>query len=235
MEDKNQNSEYLPINSWSSEDRPREKLMHLGKTALTNAELLAILLGSGTRSLSAVDLAKKILAKANNSLDELSRKSIAELCKEKGIGDAKAITIVAALELSTRRQASKVEEKPVIKSSFDAFKVLTPYLENINHEEFFILLTNRASRVVKAINIGKGGLSAVVVDVRIIFSHAIENQASGIILAHNHPSGNLTPSDADIKLTKKVAEGCKIFDMMLLDHIIIAGNKYFSFADSGYM
>jgi DNA repair protein RadC len=225
----------LKIKSWSPDDRPREKLILKGKSALSDAELIAILLGSGTSALSAVDLAKKVLAPAGNSLHELARHTVKDLIKIKGIGEAKALSIVAALELGRRRRDCEGEEKPKITGSRDAFDVVKAELLDITHEEFWIILLNRANRVIKKSQISQGGVAGTVADPKIIFKLAIEELASSIILAHNHPSGNLTASQADIDLTKKIKEAGKLLDIQVLDHLIIAGQKYFSFADDGLL
>lgn len=225
----------LNIKSWSPEDRPREKLILKGKSALSDAELVAILLGSGTTTLSAVDLAKIVLQSANNNLHELARLTVKDLTKIKGIGEAKAITIVAALELGRRRKDLEVDEKPKISSSKDAYQVIKADLLDIPHEEFWVLILNRANRVIKKHQISQGGVAGTVADPKIIYKSALDSLASGIILAHNHPSGNLTPSQADIDLTKKLREAGKMLEIQVLDHIIVAGQKYFSFADEGML
>lgn len=225
----------LNIKSWSPEDRPREKLILKGKSALSDAELVAILLGSGTTTMSAVDLAKIVLKSANNNLHELARLTVKDLTKIKGIGEAKAITIVAALELGRRRKDLEVDEKPKISSSKDAYQVIKADLLDIPHEEFWVLILNRANRVIKKHQISQGGVAGTVADPKIIYKSALDSLASGIILAHNHPSGNLTPSQADIDLTKKLREAGKMLEIQVLDHIIVAGQKYFSFADEGML
>ncbi|MBA4055034.1 MAG: hypothetical protein C0490_10005, partial [Marivirga sp.] len=197
----------INIKSWSPEDRPREKLILKGKSALSDAELLALLIGSGTKTLSAVDLGKKILQQSGNNLHHLARLTIKDLSKVKGIGEAKAMTIVAALELGRRRKESDSEEKPKISGSRDAYELLKSDLLDIPHEEFWVILLNRANRVVKKYQISQGGVTGTVADPKIIFKAALEELASGIILAHNHPSGNLTASQADLDLTKKLAAG----------------------------
>lgn len=231
----NKNSDFLNIKSWAAEDRPREKLVLKGKAALSDAELIAILLGTGTSKLSAVDLAKNILQSVNNDLNELARLTVKDLMKIKGIGEAKAITIISALELGRRRKDFQAEEKPKISGSADAFEILKADLLDIPHEAFWILLLNRANRVIKKHQISQGGVAGTVADPKIIFKVAVEELASGIILAHNHPSGNLTASQADIDLTKKLKESGKLLDIQVLDHLIVAGKKYFSFADEGLM
>jgi DNA repair protein RadC len=225
----------LTIKEWAAEDRPREKLLLKGKVALSDAELIAILLGTGTTSFSAVDLAKKILQTTSNNLDKLAKLSVKDLTKVKGIGEAKAITIVAALELGRRRKELAPDEKVKITSSKDAYEIVCPELMDIPHEEFWVILTNRAQRVIKKQQVSSGGVSGTVADPRIIFKLALEELASGIILVHNHPSGNLTPSQADIALTTKMKDSGKLLDIQVLDHIIIAGKGYYSFADEGML
>jgi DNA repair protein RadC len=223
----------LNIKNWSPEDRPREKLLLKGTSALSDAELIAILIGSGTANLSAVDVSKKILLHGNNNLNELAKLSIKELMKVKGIGEAKAITIVAALELGRRRKETDTEEKPKIITSKDAFDLLKGDIMDLPHEEFWVLLLNRANRVIKKKRVSEGGVTGTVADPKIIFKMALEELACGIVMAHNHPSSNLTPSQSDRDLTKKMKEAGKFLDVQLFDHIIVAGNKYFSFADEG--
>jgi len=225
----------LNIKSWSPEDRPREKLLLKGTSALSDAELVAILIGSGTPKMSAVELSKKILLQGNNNLNELARLSIKDLMKIKGIGEAKAITIVAALELGRRRKEQDPEEKPKITSSKDAFDLLKGDMMDLPKEEFWVLLMNRANRVTKKKRVSEGGVSGTVADPKIIYKLALEELASGIIVAHNHPSGNLQASQSDIDLTRKLKEAGKFLEIQLLDHIIIANQKYLSFADEGMM
>jgi DNA repair protein RadC len=225
----------LNIKSWSPEDRPREKLILKGKSALSDAELIAILLGSGTRATSAVDLAKKVLQPTGNSLHELAKLTVKDLIKVPGIGEAKALTIVAALELGRRRKELGGQEKNKITGSPDVYDLIKADLLDIAHEEFWILLLNRANRVIKKAQVSQGGVAGTVADPKIIFKLALDELASGIILAHNHPSGNLTASQADLDLTKKLKEAGKLLDIQVLDHLIVAGQKYFSFADEGLM
>lgn len=223
----------LNIKSWSPEDRPREKLLLKGTAALSDAELVAILIGSGTPKLSAVELSKKILLHGNNNLNELARLSVKDLTKIKGIGEAKAITIIAALELGRRRKEQDPEEKPKINSSKDAFDLLKGEMMDLPKEEFWVLLMNRANRVIKKKRVSEGGVSGTVADPKIIYKMALEELATGIIVAHNHPSGNLQASQSDIDLTRKLKEAGKFLEIQLLDHIIIANQKYLSFADEG--
>jgi DNA repair protein RadC len=226
---------YMTIKDWSPDDRPREKLMRRGRTALTDAELIAILLGSGTQTASAVDVAKNLLAKVDNNLHDLARLSVKDLTKIRGIGEARAVTIVAALELGRRRSSLDHEDRPRITCSRDVFELLRPTLMDLPHEEFWVLLLNRANRVIKRMQISQGGVSGTVADPRIIFKSALEELASGIILAHNHPSGNLTASQADRDLTRKLTEGGRLLDVQVLDHVILAGQRYYSFADEGLL
>ncbi|WP_394991263.1 DNA repair protein RadC [Emticicia sp.] len=221
------------ILSWAEEDRPREKLMMKGKAALSDAELIAILIGSGSRDLSAVDLSKLILQSVNNNLNELAKLSINDLIKFKGIGDAKAISIASALELGRRRKDSEVTKKTKVSSSSDAYEAIRPHLMDLSHEQFWVLLLNRANEIIRPQQISIGGVAGTVADPKIIFKAAIEHLASSIILVHNHPSGNLTPSQADKDLTKKVKESGKMLDIPVLDHLIFSDNGYFSFADEG--
>lgn len=226
---------YLSIKDWSPDDRPREKLIRRGRTALTDAELIAILLGSGTTTASAVDVAKSLLAKVNNNLHDLAQLSIKDITRIRGIGTARAITVVAALELGRRRNVLDHEDRPKITCSRDVFELLRPTLMDLPHEEFWVLLLNRANRVIKRLQISQGGVSGTVADPRIIFKSALEELASGIILAHNHPSGNLMASQADRDLTRKLREGGRLIDVHVLDHLILAGQRYYSFADEGLL
>lgn len=224
---------YLNIKAWAEEDRPREKLMLKGKAALSDAELLGILINSGIQNLTAVDLAKEILRNINNDLNQLAKLSVKELSKFKGIGEARAITIVAALELGRRRKDSDPQERAKITCARDAYNVLKPHLMDLPHEEFWVILMNRANQVIRAVQISAGGVSGTVADPKIIFKAALEHLASSMILAHNHPSGNLTPSQADKDLTRKMKEGGRLLDIPVLDHLIVSDKTYLSFADEG--
>lgn len=228
-----EDSKPLNIREWSPEDRPREKLLLKGTSALSEAELVAILIGSGTTKTSAVELAKKVLLLSNHNLNDLARLGVKDLMKIKGIGEAKAITIVAALELGRRRKAQDIDEKPKISSSKDAFDLIQGHLMDLPHEEFWVLLLNRMHQVVKKKRISEGGVSGTVADPKIIYKLALEDLASGVIVAHNHPSGNLKPSQSDIDLTRKLKEAGRFLEVQLLDHLIIANRNYFSFADEG--
>ncbi len=225
----------LNIKSWSEEDRPREKMMLKGREALSDAELLAILIGSGNTEMTAVGLSQLILSSVDNNLHELGRKDLADFMAFKGIGEAKAITIAAALEMGRRRQLTDPKEQPKVQSSRDAYNLIAPIIADNNFEEFWILLLNRGSKLIKKIKISSGGVNAVLADPRLIFKHAIENLASVIILVHNHPSGNLQPSREDLNITKKLQEGAKLLDVSVPDHLIITQEGYFSFADEGLM
>lgn len=220
------------IKNWSEDDRPREKLMANGAKALTNAELLAILIGTGTKSESAVDLSRKILMDVDNDLNLLSRKSIAQLTEFKGIGEAKAITIAAAMELVNRKRFEKVEKRKIT-SSKDVYEEMFPHLIDKDQEEFWVLYLDMKNAIIEKKKISLGGVSSTIVDPRIIFKHALETLASGLILVHNHPSENPFPSDVDIKLTTNAQNAATFFSMVLLDHVIFAGANYYSFADEG--
>ena len=225
----------LTIKTWAEEDRPREKLSLKGKSVLSDAELIAILIGSGNKNESAVELSKKILVSINNDLNKLGKLSITDLTQFNGIGEAKAISIIAALELGRRRKDSDVEKKVAIKSSKDAYNIITDVLSDLPHEEFWVLYLNRKNEVIKKENISKGGVSGTIADSKIIFKSAIEQLASAIILCHNHPSGSLKPSNADIKLTQKLKKTGLMLDTPVLDHLIIGEKDYFSFADENLM
>jgi len=223
----------LKITEWAVEDRPRERLWNKGPSSLSDAELIAILIGSGTKNASAVDLARELLALAGNNLASLGKLTADEIKKLKGIGDARAVTIVAALELGRRRKLAEVSENTQIRSSSDVFNIFQPLMEDLPHEEFWILFLNRANKIINRMKISQGGVSGTVTDVRIILKKAIETLASGLVICHNHPSGNNSPSDSDIKITQKIKEAGALMDIQLLDHIIVCGNEYYSFADNG--
>lgn len=224
----------LGIKDWAEEDRPREKLMTRGAGALSDAELLAILIGSGNSEETAVGLAKRILHKAENNLNQLGQFTIKELISSfKGIGEAKAITIAAAMELGRRRQQSEALVLPQISSSRDAFQAFYPILSDLKHEEVWVLFLNRSNKIVKRFQLSKGGLHASVIDIRILMKEAVECLACGMILGHNHPSGKLEASTEDKLITEKVSQAGKVLDVKLFDHIIVAGNKYLSFLDEG--
>ncbi len=228
-------AEYIPITKWALEDRPREKLLAKGKEALSDAELIAILLGKGTRAMSAVDLAKVILQKADNDLNDLAKLTLKDLQKIKGIGEAKAITIASALELGRRRKETEIKKRIVINSSQIVYELMKPHLWDLQVEEFWIILLNRANCVIKKQKISQGGVAGTIADAKIIFKYALEETASGIIFVHNHPSGNLQPSQEDIFLTQKLKDGAKLLDITVFDHVIFADNGYYSFVDNGRM
>lgn len=221
------------IRSWAEDDRPREKLLLKGKSTLSDAELIAILIGSGNTEETAVDLSKRILKSLNNSLSDLAKLTVKDLMQFKGIGEAKAISIIAALELGRRRKDSEPEKRIKITGSQTAFDVVYPHLGDLNHEEFWVIFLNRANMVIGKQNISKGGVSGTVVDPKVVFKMAVQFPASGIILAHNHPSGNLQPSQADHQLTRKLKEAGQALDIPVLDHLIIGERDYFSFVDEG--
>ena len=225
----------LTIKYWAEEDRPREKMLRMGHKNLSDAELLAILLGSGSTSETALGLAKRILAGYNHNLVELGTAPISELVRFNGIGPAKAVTIAAALELGRRRNHSTIQNRPVISSSQDAYNIIAPMLLDIAHEEFWMITLNRGNRVMGRERISIGGVSATVVDAKVIFKRAIETSATSIILAHNHPSGNNYPSQTDIAITKQIKEAGKHLDIQVADHLIIADKTYYSFADAGML
>lgn len=235
MSHKNEEIKSRSIKMWAEDDRPREKLMLKGKSALSDAELIAILIGSGYKEKSAVEVSKHILATAENNLNHLAKLNISELTKIKGIGEAKAITLIAALELGRRRKGEPVSEKPILSSSKEAYNIICSELIDLPHEEFWVIYLNRANKLIKKMAIGKGGISGTVADGKIIFKTALELLASSIILCHNHPSGNLQPSKEDKILTQKIKEAGLLLDIQLLDHIIVAANTYFSFADEGIL
>ena len=225
--------EWNSIKTWAEEDRPREKLSIKGKSVLSDAELLAIILGSGTKRMSALELAREILIKCENNLIKLAKMSVNELCEFNGIGPAKAISIVATMELSRRKNDLKSTKRVKITSSNSAFVCLKPLLTDLSHEEFYLLLLDRSNSLLKTVNISKGGISGTVADGKLIFNEAISHKASGIILAHNHPSGQLKPSEQDIILTRSLKEFGKMIDLLILDHLILTDYSYFSFADEG--
>lgn len=225
----------LSIKDWAVEDRPREKLLLKGTRSLSDVELLAILIGSGNISESAVELSRRILASVDNSLNELSKNQVADLLKFRGIGKAKAVSIIAALELGRRRKEQSIDNKIIIRQSRDAADYFRPLLEDLNHEEFWVLLVNRSNVVIDKMMVSQGGLAGTVADVRLILKIAIEKLASALILCHNHPSGNVQASEADRSITKKVTDAAALMDIIVLDHVIIAQNEYLSFADEGML
>jgi DNA repair protein RadC len=230
-----QTSKHLSIKALAEDDRPREKLSAVGRHALSDAELIAIILGSGSREETAVQLAQRMLAEHGNNINGLARLSVEELRKFKGVGYAKAVTIAAAFEIGRRRSDSHSPEKLKITSSAIAYSMLQKRLSDLPHEEFWVLLLNRANMVTKEISLSKGGISGTVVDIRIICRYAIEHSASGLVIGHNHPSGQVEPSEQDKIITKKMKEALKLLEISLLDHIIVGDQKYFSFADEGLL
>lgn len=223
----------ISIKNWSVEDRPREKLMIHGARVLSDTELIAILIGSGSKELTAVELSRKILELSSNNLSELGRLEIKDFMKLKGVGEAKAISISAALELGRRRAATEPRERFKIRSSSHVFTLFNALLCDLSHEEFWVALLNRSNLLIDKVQISQGGISGTITDVRLIMKKALDYKASSIILCHNHPSGNLTPSHQDQLVTTKIKEAATLFDIKLMDHLIIANNKYYSFMDSG--
>ena len=221
------------MTTWAVEERPREKVMANGVQFLSNSELLAILLGSGTKNMTAVELARRILKASGNNLQKLGRQGVGDLVRIKGVGPAKAISILAALEIGRRRAGIQHAEKIPVKSSETVFNIFHPLMGDLEHEEFWLLMLNRANRVLGRYKVSQGGLSGTVIDTRIILKKALDNLASSIIVCHNHPSGNMQPSDADVKITEKLKKAAEMLEIKLLDHVIIADKSYFSFADEG--
>lgn len=229
------NIERIPISAWAEEDRPREKLMYKGRQALSDAELLALLLGTGTRSKSALMLAQELLVAVDYNLSRLARLQLEDFRGISGIGDAKAVKLLAAFELGRRRLEVKSKEPFRIKSSQDVYKVMFPLMAELPHEEFWVLYMSNANEMVYKWQVSKGGLTGTVVDKRLVFKYALYYHATGIILCHNHPSGLLHPSEADLQLTKKVQQAGEQLDIKLLDHVIVTHSGYYSFADEGQL
>jgi DNA repair protein RadC len=223
----------ISIKSWAEEDRPREKLNGQGRRALTDAELIAILIGSGSRTESAVELSKRILHHYDNDLNNLGKASVNELSQFKGIGEAKAISIIAALEIGRRRNDTEIKTPDTIIFSKDAFTLMHRYFKDLRHEEFWIILLGRAGRVIAKELVSKGGISGTTADPKIIFHLALQHHAVSVMLLHNHPSGSLKPSQLDIELTKKIVAAGRVLDINVLDHLIITNQGYYSFADEG--
>ncbi|MDB5274857.1 MAG: hypothetical protein JWO58_3224 [Chitinophagaceae bacterium] len=230
MED---NVKYMPIQQWAEEDRPREKMLLKGRSALSDAELIAVLLGSGMANQSAVDLARQVLQRCGYNLDHLGKLSVNDLTKIKGIGLAKAVTLVSAFELGRRRNQGLGRERIILKTAQEVYDYMKPHLLDLPHEEFWVLSLNRANAVIRANKISAGGIAGTVVDTRMLFKEALENLANSIILVHNHPSGTLKPSEADEYLTKKLVEAGKFLEIQVLDHLIFTDRGYYSFADHG--
>jgi DNA repair protein RadC len=225
----------LPISQWAEDDKPREKLMLKGKIVLSDAELIAILIGSGSKNESAVELSKRILAASGFNLNSLGKCSLDHLMQFKGIGEAKAITIVAAMELGRRRRAEEVKTLTKVNSSKVVFEVMQPLIGELAHEEFWVLCLNNANKIIHKFQLSKGGMTATVVDMRLVFKSLFEQNATALILVHNHPSGSLKPSEADIQITQKIKAAAKQLDFSLLDHLIVTEHAYFSFADEGIL
>jgi len=225
----------IPIRHWSEDDRPREKLRLKGKSSLSDAELLAILIGSGSRNETAVGLSRRILSAAGNNLHTLGRMSVPQLTQFKGIGEAKAIIIAAALELGRRRRESEPADRERVTSSMSVFQIMQPILGDLGHEEFWVIYLNNSNKVLHKTQLSKGGITGTVVDVRLAFRIALEHGATGMILVHNHPSGTLVASDADRQITRKIKSAGENLDIKVLDHVIITEKDYFSFADDGIL
>lgn len=225
----------LSIKQWAEDDRPREKLLLKGRHVLTDAELIAILIGSGNKDESAVDLARRILADYNNDLNAIGKLNVKDLKQYRGMGEAKALSVVAAMELGRRHTFAAPDDQPMIRVSNDAYRIIAPVICDLAHEEFWVLLCNRSNNVMRKELISKGGMNTTIVDPKIIFKTALDHGASGIVLCHNHPSGGVKPSQHDLTLTKRLHEGAKILEIALLDHIIVGAKTYFSFADDGLL
>ena len=223
------------IKNWNEDDRPREKLALKGRSTLSDAELLAIIMGSGNRDESAVELAKRILNSANNNWNELAKYTIEDLSKFKGVGEAKAISIITAMEIGRRRNSQEVLEREKITSSKDAAIILQQQIGDLPNEEFWVMFLNQGNRIIKTEQISRGGITQTAVDVRVIFKCALELMATAIVLSHNHPSGNLKPSQEDLRITKQISDAGKLLNIQLLDHLIISQNSYFSFADENLL
>ncbi len=223
------------IKNWSNDDKPREKLVQKGKAALSDAELIAILIGSGSRNESAVALSKRILASVDNNLNKLGKLSLKQLIQFKGIGEAKAVSIIAALEVGRRRRGEKAQKVTKINSSRDAFELLRPRMGDLGHEEFWILYLNNGNKVLLSAQLSKGGMTGTLVDVRLVMRQALELGAIALVLAHNHPSGTLKPSKGDREVTQKLKRAAVALDISVLDHLIITEKNYFSFADEGVL
>lgn len=223
------------IKNWADDDRPREKLVQKGSFVLSDAELIAILIGSGSREESAVELSKRILASVDNNLNELGKLSVSQLMRFKGIGEAKAVSIAAALEVGRRRRLEDTSKIVKIQSSHDVFELLYPLIGELPHEEFWIVYLNNSNKVIHKSQLSKGGITGTLVDVRLVLKQALELGAVGIILAHNHPSGTLRPSAADKQITLKLKTASEALDIQVLDHLILAQNEYLSFADKGIL
>ena len=225
--------EKLTIAHWSEDDQPREKLRDKGPQSLSNAELLAILIGSGSQKESAVDLMKRLLADCNNNLNTLGKMTIRELCQYNGIGEAKAITILAACELGKRRQAETPEERPDLGTATRIYNHMHAVMQDLDVEEFWVLLMNQHYRLIKKVRISRGGITETPVDIRIIIKEAVLANCTILAVCHNHPSGNLSPSHADKDLTRRIKRACELMDIFFLDHVIVTDGQYFSFKEQG--
>ncbi|GAA4155879.1 DNA repair protein RadC [Chryseobacterium ginsenosidimutans] len=225
----------MSIKFLAEDDRPREKFLSKGKNSLSDSELLAIIMGSGNRDETAVELARKVLASVNNNWNQLSLLSVKDLMKFKGIGEVKAISITTALEIGRRRASQEVPEKPAISKSNDAYLILKNHLSDLRTEEFWALFLNQSNKVIHIAQLTQGGINQSIVDVRVLFKTALDHFSTGIIIAHNHPSGNLKPSREDIDITQKIKEAGNFLSVQLLDHLIITQNSYFSFSDEGLL
>jgi DNA repair protein RadC len=224
---------YVSIKNWANDDRPREKLLSKGIQSLSDAELLGILMGTGTREISAVELGRQVLAQSQNNLSLLGKKTISELTRIKGIGKVKALSIITAMELGRRRNMAEMPERFQVCSSREAYNYVHPLLTDLVHEEFWVLYLNRSNKIIEPYKCSQGGVSGTVIDVKLILKKALEVLASSIIISHNHPSGNALPSDNDKQITEKLGNASRHMDIKLLDHIIVANDAYFSFADEG--
>ena len=231
----NHNNPSFSIKNWKEDDKPREKMILKGKEVVSDAELIAILIGSGSRSESAVDLSKRILSKADNNLNNLARLTVDQLMEFKGIGEAKAVSIITALELGRRRRLEEALEVSKVTSSKEVFEILQPLIGELKHEEFWILYLNNSNKIIHKYQLSKGGITGTVVDTRMVFKKAFELSATALIIAHNHPSGNLKPSVADKNLTQKIKTAGETLDIKIIDHLIITEKAYFSFADQNIL
>ncbi len=228
-------TQYIAINQWAEEDRPREKLLLKGKYVLSDAELIGILIGSGTKTLSAVDLSKQILHSVGNDLNKLAKLTVPDLIKFKGIGEAKAINIVSALEIGRRRKLSEPQKLPKIICPADVYELMKPELSDLPHEEFWVLMLKRNNTVIKKEQISLGGVTGTVADPKLIFKKALDSLATGIVLIHNHPSGKKKPSEADNRLTKKIKDAGELLDISVFDHVIFTDEGYFSYSENGFL
>lgn len=232
---KNKAMDRVTIKSWAIDDRPREKLLAKGKSVLSDAELIAILIASGNREESAVDLSKRILLSVENNINQLAKLSVAQLMQFKGIGEAKAVSIITALEIGKRRHFESLLERPKIKGSKDVYALIQPLIGELDHEEFWVLYLDNSNKVLQKKQLSRGGITATMVDIRLVFKKAVEIASVAIIVCHNHPSGKLKPSASDKELTQKIKQSGDLLDIKLLDHLIITQKDYFSFADNGVL